>query len=395
MTDQSAVIGVVGAGAMGSGIAQVAAAAGHRVVLADARAGATAQARDAMDSALSKLVEKGKVTSAARSGLLARIAFVDAPLQGVPIIYKDCSLVIEAIVEDLAVKRGLFGALATVVAPDAILATNTSSLSVASLASATTNPSRVLGVHFFNPAPVMPLVEIVSALSTSDAVTANARALVDSWGKTTVLATDTPGFIVNRVARPFYGESLRILEEGIADCATIDWAMRTIGGFRMGPFELMDFIGNDVNYAVTNSVFEGMFYDPRYRPALTQRRLVESGRLGRKTKLGYYDYRDGAAPPKPTEDRELGGRIVDRVLVMLINEAVDALYLRIATARDLDLAMTRGVNYPKGLLAWCDEIGAPAVLEMLDSLHEQYGEDRYRASPLLRRAAASGTSLSA
>ena len=389
------VIGVVGAGAMGAGIAQVAAAAGHRVVLADARAGVSASARESISAALAKLVEKGKLAADARTALLGRISFVDAPLADSPTIYSGCEVVIEAIVEDLDVKRALFASLSGVIAPGVILATNTSSLSIASLASAATNPARVIGVHFFNPAPVMPLVEIVPALGTAQEVTAAARGLVDSWGKTTVVAADTPGFIVNRVARPFYGESLRVLEEGIADCATIDWAMRTIGGFRMGPFELMDFIGNDVNYAVTSSVFEGMFYDPRYRPALTQRRLVESGRLGRKTKMGYYDYRDGAAAPKPTEDHALGGRIVDRVLAMLINEAVEALNLRIATAHDLDVAMTKGVNYPKGLLAWCDELGASPVVELLDSLHAEYGEDRYRASPLLRRAAASGARLSA
>jgi 3-hydroxybutyryl-CoA dehydrogenase len=186
-----------------------------------------------------------------------------------------------------------------------------------------------------------------------------------------------------------------LLEEGLADCATIDWAMREIGGFRMGPFELMDFIGNDVNFAVSSSVFEGMFYDPRYRPALTQRRLVESGRLGRKTKIGYYDYADGALLPKPVEDRELGHRLLDRVLAMLINGAVDALYLRIASARDIDVAMTKGVNYPKGLLAWCDEIGPAVVLQRLDTLQAEYGEDRYRASPLLRRAAADGSKFTA
>jgi len=383
MHEAKPVVGVVGAGAMGSGIAQVAAAAGHRVALSDAKPGATAKARDTMSAGLTKLVEKGKLDAAARDALLARIEFVVAPLAADVSMYKECGIVIEAVVEDLGVKRALFAALGEVVASDAIIATNTSSLSVASLASAPPHAGRVIGIHFFNPAPVMPLVEIVPALSTDAAVTKAARALVDSWGKTTVLAADTPGFIVNRIARPFYGESLRMLEEGLADCATIDWAMRELGGFRMGPFELMDFIGNDVNYAVSSSVFEGMFYDPRYRPALTQRRLVESGRLGRKTKIGYYDYRDGAAMPKPVEDRALGQKLFDRVLAMLINEAVDALYLRIASARDIDLAMTKGVNYPKGLLAWCDEIGAATVLERLDALASDYREDRYRASRLL------------
>ncbi|MDE3151979.1 MAG: 3-hydroxybutyryl-CoA dehydrogenase, partial [Gemmatimonadota bacterium] len=199
--------------------------------------------------------------------------------------------------------------------------------------------------------------------------------------------SDTPAFIVNRVARPFYGEALRIAEEGLADFATIDWAMRELGGFKMGPFELMDFIGNDVNYAVTVSVFEAMYYDPRYRPALTQRRLVEAGRLGRKSGRGYFDYAEGAAHPVPTEDQTLGKKIVDRVLAMLINEAVDALYLRVASAADIDLAMTAGVNYPKGLLAWGDEIGVRAVLQRITALHDEYGDDRYRPSPLLRRLA--------
>lgn len=391
----AAIIGVVGAGAMGSGIAQVVAAAGHRVVLNDAKPGATERARESMTAALTKLVEKGKLGADARDSLLGRILFADARLATDPGVYAECGLVIEAVAEDLGVKRTLFAALAGVVSADAMLATNTSSLPVAALASAATNPARVIGIHFFNPAPVMPLVEIVPALSTSPAVASAARALVDSWGKSTVMATDTPGFIVNRIARPFYGESLRMLEEGLADCATIDWAVRELGGFRMGPFELMDFIGNDVNYAVSSSVFEGMFYDPRYRPSLTQRRLVESGRLGRKTKLGYYDYREGAVKPAATEDRVLGQRLLDRVVAMLINEAVDALYLRIASARDIDVAMTKGVNYPKGLLAWCDELGADAVLARVDALHAEYGEDRYRASPLLRRAAASGAQLSA
>jgi 3-hydroxybutyryl-CoA dehydrogenase len=251
----------------------------------------------------------------------------------------------------------------------------------------------VIGVHFFNPAPVMPLVEIVPAITTDAGVATRARALVDGWGKTTVLATDTPGFIVNRVARPFYGESLRLFEEGVADAATIDWAMRDLGGFRMGPFELMDFIGNDVNYAVTQSVFESFFYDPRYKPALTQRRLVEAGLFGRKRERGYYDYRAGAARPEPVRDDAVGRAIVDRVLAMLVNEAVDAVRMRVAAPHDVETAMTRGVNYPKGLLAWGDEIGAPVVLARLEALQAEYGEDRYRPSPLLRRRVRDGRPL--
>jgi 3-hydroxybutyryl-CoA dehydrogenase len=204
------------------------------------------------------------------------------------------------------------------------------------------------------------------------------------------LAKDTPGFIVNRIARPFYGEAIRILEEGIADHATIDWALKTKGGFRMGPFELMDFIGNDVNYKVTETVFEQFFYDPRYKPSFTQKRMVEAGRLGRKTGLGYYDYGDGATPDSPNEDDSLGTEIFDRILAMLINEAVDALYLHIATRDDIDLAMTKGVNYPKGLLAWADEIGLDQCLKKLEDLQEEYGEDRYRPSPLLKKMVRDG-----
>jgi len=236
----------------------------------------------------------------------------------------------------------------------------------------------------------MPLVEIVPGLSTEPTVTERVRALVDDWGKTTVLAKDTPGFIVNRIARPFYGESLRILEEGIADAPTIDWAMRKIGGFRMGPFELMDLIGLDVNYAVTRSVYEALYFDPRYRPALTQRRLVEAGFLGRKTGRGFYEYGGGAGAPEPVQDAQLGRAIVMRVVAMLVNEAIDAVFLRIATVADIELAMTKGVNYPRGLLAWGDEIGLDRVLDLLTGLQSEYGEDRYRPSPLLRRMVREG-----
>lgn len=376
---------------MGSGIAQVAATAGHRVVLADADPNAVQRARDGVAKALTRDVEKGRLPAGGDATVLGRITFVE----GVNNLaaFADVGLALEAIVERLDAKKALFGALETVVSDDAILATNTSSLPVAAIGSGCKRPERVVGVHFFNPAPVMPLVEIVPSLATAPAIVGTARALVDSWKKTTVLTSDTPGFIVNRVARPFYGESIRMYEEGIADVATIDWAMKTLGGFRMGPFELMDFIGHDVNFVVTRSVFEGLSFDPRYRPSVTQQRLLEAGWLGRKSGRGFYDYRPGATTPPPNEDRALGQQIVDRTVAMLVNEAVDAVLMRVATPRDIDLAMTKGVNYPKGLIAWGEEIGMNTILGRLEALYAEYGEDRYRPSALLRRVVRDGRSL--
>ncbi len=217
--------------------------------------------------------------------------------------------------------------------------------------------------------------------------------LMKAWGKVPVLCKDTPGFIVNRVARPFYGEALRIYEEGIADMATIDHSMRSVGGFKMGPFELMDLIGNDINFAVTKSVFEAFFFDPRYRPSITQQRQVESGRLGRKSGRGYYDYTDGATQPSPKSVPQLLDDICRRIQVMLINEAIEALNLGIANRDDLELAMTKGVNYPKGLLKWADEIGLARCLSTLEELQAEYGDDRYRPSPLLRRMVREGNTF--
>ena len=378
-------IGIIGAGTMGSGIAQVAATAGHHTVLYDHNHKATEAARAGHKKIMNRLVEKGRISDAEASEILGRIHYgtsYDA--------FSDCDLVIEAIVERLDVKRDVFSALEARIGTQCILASNTSSLSMASIAASCKHPERVIGIHFFNPAPLMPLVEIVPAVQTSAETLDRSRQLIDSWKKVPVVAKDTPGFIVNRVARPFYGEALRMYEEGVASFATIDWAMTEIGGFRMGPFQLMDYIGNDVNYAVTESVWTAFYYDARYKPSFTQKRMTEAGYLGRKAGRGYYDYSESAEAPEPVKDEVLGERIVWRILVMLINEAADALYLGIASREDIDLAMTKGVNYPKGLLGWADEKGIKSVLEALDALFDEYHEERYRASPLLRTMAREG-----
>ncbi len=375
-------IGIIGGGAMGAGIAQVLTTAGHPVRLLDQHAGALEKAASGLEANLRKLVEKGQLTPEAASAAAARLSLTTFLPD-----FADCELVIEAVVEDLAVKQQLFRDVERVVAPECILASNTSSLSLASIAAACQRPERFIGLHFFNPAPLMQLVEIIPAVQTQAGLADEVRALVAGWGKLPVIAQDTPGFIVNRVARPFYGEAIRLLEEGIADMATIDWALTALGGFRMGPFALMDFIGHDVNYRVTESVFAGFFFDPRYRPSITQKRLFEAGYFGRKSGRGFYDYAPGAPTPAPTQDETLGHLVFYRVLAMLINEAVDALALGVASADDLELAMTKGVNYPRGLLAWADALGAARVLAWLDALYDEYHEDRYRASPLLRKMA--------
>lgn len=373
-------IGVVGSGAMGSGIAQVAASAGHEVFIYDNNPDALQRSRQQLAKIMARLVEKGKITSEESDGIQNRITYIDSIFQ-----FLEVGLVIEAIVERLDVKQAVFEQLEDVLADDAILATNTSSLPVAAIAAACQRPERVLGLHFFNPAPLMALVEVVPAVQTNSAVAQQCFKLMQSWGKVPVMAKDTPGFIVNRVARPFYGEALRILEEGMADAATIDWIMTELGGFRMGPFTLMDYIGHDVNYKVTETVFTAFYFDPRYKPSFTQQRLVDAGYLGRKTGRGFFQYGENAPTVEPDKDHPRAQALLHRILVMLINEAADALYLNVASRDDIDLAMTKGVNYPKGLLAWADELSIPYVVEQLDSLHREYLEDRYRCSPLLRK----------
>lgn len=378
--DKKTTVAVIGAGTMGTGIAQIASTFGHTVFLYDINRDQLSSSEQGLRKILDRQIEKKRMTRDEVDGILNRITFTHQ-LDSI----KGAGFVIEAIVENLEIKKKTFAEIEPLVSDEAILATNTSSLSIASISSSLSRPGQFLGVHFFNPAPLMKLVEIIPGISTSDVTVSDVRSLIDGWKKSTVLAKDTPGFIVNRVARPFYGEALRIYEEGIADHSTIDWAMKELGGFKMGPFELMDLIGHDVNYKVTESVFTEFYYDPRFKPSFAQKRLVEAGRLGKKSGIGFYDYRDGAQNPEPVEDRGLGERILNRILAMLINEAADAVFMNVASAEDVDLAMTHGVNYPKGLLTWADELGVDTVYNWMNDLQEEYREDRYRPNPLLKR----------
>lgn len=372
-------IGIIGSGAMGSGIAQVLLCAGHEVAIFDSNPAALAKSKTNLQGTFDKLAEKGKISTAQASQWMTQVRFVEQLSE-----LKEVALVIEAIVEDLAIKQQVFKNIEAVVADDCIIATNTSSLSIASIAAACTHPERVIGIHFFNPAPLMALIEVIPAVQTKEGLATLVKDWVSSWGKIPVLTKDTPGFIVNRVARPFYSEAIRMYEEGIADCATIDAAMTQVAGFKMGPFTLMDFIGHDVNYRVTESVFQAFFYDPRFKPSLSQKRLFEAGFLGKKTGRGFYNYAPDATLIAPNEDKALQEKIASRILAMLINEAADALFLNIASRADLEIAMTKGVNYPKGLMAWGDEIGWDKILQQLDDLYHYYHEDRYRASPWIR-----------
>ena len=367
---------------MGSGIAQVASQAGHAVVVYDTRREALDLCSAQLAKTFQRLVEKGKMSAQTAVVVIGRIEYEDSltPM-------RDCGLVIEAIVEKPEAKKSVFDTLEKVVAPDAILATNTSSLSIAGLSAGMKHPERFLGIHFFNPAPLMPLVEIIPGVATQQEVVQQATALIQAWGKTTVACKDTPGFIVNRVARPFYSESIKMMEEGLADAATIDWALKEKGGFKMGPFELMDLIGHDVNYVVTETVWTQFFYDPRFKPSISQKRLLEAGWLGRKAGRGFYDYRPDAHMPEPKRDEGVAQEVVQRVVALLINEAADAMLQNICSEAHLETAMTKGVNYPKGLLAWGEEWGWNHVLQVLEDLHRWYGDDRYRPNPWLRRKA--------
>lgn len=492
---------------MGAGIAQVAALAGHPVRLVDNRHGVAAAAVTKIGETLLQLASKKKLDGAKAADAASRITAVEQIDD-----LADAGLIIEAIVENLEVKRQLLSQLEAVVSDDCILATNTSSLSVTAIAARMRAPQRVVGMHFFNPAPLMALVEVVSGLATDPQVLETLTATAVAWGKVPVQAKSTPGFIVNRCARPYYAEGLRLLLERAADCATIDAVMRESGGFRMGPFELMDLIGHDVNYAVTKSVFDASYGDPRYTPSLAQLELVHAGFLGRKSGRGFYQY--GEAPlPKPATEGSISGPLppiaiygrsdlaqalvarleaakifhlynpnagddgvvakvedtvlfltdgrtatqrsldlgrnnlvlvdlaldfrkasrvalaksdlcsgdgfkgvvavmqsagydvsrledvpglaVMRTVAMLANEAAEAVNHGVCSAAAADLAMLKGVNYPRGPLDWADAVGLSVIAKVLLNLSECYGEDRYRLSTLLRRCASSGRRLSA
>ena len=383
-------IGILGAGTMGAGIAQVAAEAGLEVLVHDPIPGATDRAVERIGGFLARKVQKGQLTEEARAAAMGRLR-TSAMLEGLAV----AEMVIEAIPEDLELKRDAFRRLDAAAVPDTILATNTSSLPVVRIASAAAHPGRVLGMHFFNPVPLMALVEVIPGPLTDQAVTDSVAYLARLLGKTPVVAADTPGFIVNRVQRAYYLEAFRILEGGLAGVEAIDDAMRGIG-FRLGPFELADTVGTDVNIAAGISIFEGFFGDARYRPAQVQRRVADAGRLGRKRGAGYYDYdadgtrgsawsalsvRDGRVP---RVGPLLAAQIEARILATIVNEAASAVADGVASPEAIDTAMRLATNWPEGPLAWGERIGLTSVVHSLDALHASVPDGRYRVTPLLR-----------
>jgi 3-hydroxybutyryl-CoA dehydrogenase len=409
-------IAVIGAGTMGAGIAQLAAQSGMSVLLYDLSDEYIQRGLGNIRSALKSRVDKGKLSPDDLHSTLSRITTSTNRDDAAT-----CDLIIEAAPESIDLKREIFADLGKKASPGTILATNTSSLSITSIAAASPHPERVVGMHFFNPAPVMTLVEVIAASQTSGDVVETVRSIAQQLGKTPVRASDTPGFIVNRVARPFYTEALKLVGDGSSRVPTVDAAMRA-AGFRMGPFELMDFIGIDVNFAVTQSVYGAFFGEPRYRPHPIQQRMVEANTLGRKTGQGFYHYSDGQQGEAafaqtitlehkrtvpfipehltqvflsrggivlPDDQPELG-EIIVRILVMLMNEAAYAVGEGVASVRDIDIAMKLGTNYPKGPLAWADEIGLDTVHSVLKSLMASLADQRYRPAPLLWQMLRSG-----
>lgn len=498
------IIAVIGAGTMGAGIAQVAAKANHQVLLFDVAEGAAQKGIQNIRKGLDKLVQRNRITTLEVDALVSRII----PTSDINQL-SSANLVIEAIVENLDLKQNLFCQLETICDVNTVIASNTSSISITAIGSKLLRPQNLIGMHFFNPAPIMKLVEVISGLDTDKQVADNVFELAISWGKLAVHAKSTPGFIANRVARPFYAESLRIHQEGAADIATIDWLFRDCGGFKMGPFELMDMIGHDVNYAVTCSVFDAFYHDQRFLPSLLQKELLDAGHLGRKSGRGFYQYNIDNQPVinsqqssidlditsitivgslgvaesiiplfqqrdltidrvSVSEDSletagkiligdatlmltngqftveratrikcpnlihfdlslnyqqstsiaistcnnisqqtlnfaialfqkiektviiidDIPGMVLARTICMLANEGFDAVNQQVCDESAIDIAMKAGMNYPCGPIEWANEIGLNYTLEILKNLAETYGEDRFRASPLLIRKVA-------
>ena len=388
------VIGVLGAGTMGSGIAQLAARAGARTLLHDPLAEALERGAVRARDGLAKEAAKGKLSAEEADAAAVRIEPVDA-LDAMA----ECELVIEAAPERLELKHELYVRLAEIVSEECVLASNTSSLLVTAIASVVPYPERVVGMHFFNPAPLMRLLEVVAGALSDERSLTLAHATGEAMGKTVIRAQDGPGFLVNRCNRPFGLEALRLLQERIADIETIDRIVRIEGGFRMGPFELMDLVGIDTGLEISKSFYEQSFYEPRWRPSPIASRYVAAGRYGRKSGRGYYDYSsDPYRPPDPdppegdadAKAQPAAGGVLERIVCQVINECAFALDEGVGSAQDIDTGMVLGLNYPRGPLAWADEIGLDHVLAVLDGLWEEYREERYRAAPLLRRLVREG-----
>jgi 3-hydroxybutyryl-CoA dehydrogenase len=387
---------VIGAGTMGAGIAQLAARSGARTILHDPLPEALERGAQYARDGLGKEAAKGRLSSEEADAAAARIEPVDDLVAFAP-----CELVIEAAPERLELKHEIYARVSEIVSDECVLATNTSSLLVTAIAAGATHPERVVGMHFFNPAPLMRLLEIVAGEQSSERALAVARATGEAMGKTVIQAQDGPGFLVNRCNRPFGLEALRLLQERIADIETIDRTMRIEGGFRMGPFELSDLVGVDTGFEISKSFYEQSFGEPRWRPSPIQAKRVAAGLHGRKSGRGYYDYsRDPYRPPDPdapagsaaaeAKVRPVAGGILERILCQVINECAFALGEDIGSAQDIDTGMALGLNYPRGPLAWADEIGLDHVLAVLDGLQEEYREERYRAAPALRSLVRAG-----
>ena len=379
-------VGVAGAGTMGAGIAQLGCLGGYETVLFDPDGEALERGAERLRANLSRGAERGRWSEEEARAAAGRLELV-GELGGLG----ECGLVIEAAPERLEVKHDLFDRLERVCAAGAVLATNTSSLRVGAIAERSQRRERICGMHFFNPPPLMKLVEIVATQESGDDALRSADEVAERMGRTPIRCSDSPGFIVNRCNRPYALEALRILAEGIATHAQIDLVMREDGGYRMGPFELMDLIGIDVNLAVARSFYEQR-PEPRWEPSPISERMVAEGRLGRKSGRGFYAYGDDE-PEAPVEapGAELRSRILERILCQLVNEACYALEEGVAeSADDIDTAMRLGLNHPRGPFEWARELGPDRVLATLDSLRADLGDDRYAASPLIRRWADDG-----